>query len=251
MSKEGSEIKKKLLRLKNVTRKENSRSSAKPRWTSQHVFILEWYIGHKPLHKIAKLLGRTVSSVSSKANRIGTKSTRGQYTLRGAAEATGFDHHTLERARDELKQRWKRANTKRGAYIITDEQLADLLAYLCTPATFVSRRGYDTDRWAANVGVEKCIKCGVAGSGKEEQHWAYGLCYKCFSQLMKTKHLLNRFRILSMYIKLMKRIGIKWEGQPHPLDQIYSWIKTIPLKAVASYMLSDKTWVVKLCLSSQ
>jgi hypothetical protein len=203
------------------------------RWERHEIRTLEWYIGTKPLYKIAELLDRTLAAVKNKAKRLGARATKGNHTLNGLVRETGFDYRQLYKARDALKQRWKRANKSQGAYTITDDQLADLLAYLFQPAQFVSRDGQQQDVWAIRAGLYSCIRCGASGTSSEEIHWAHGICTACYRTLVMEKAILKRYNSMACYLKFMKQENIAFSGQMNPIEQVIAWTCIIKARVIA------------------
>lgn len=192
--------------------------SGKGKWTKREIDILTWYMAHKEPQEVAEMVGRSERAVISKASALGITRTRGTWSLAAIVRKTGYTKEQILRAREALRQRWDRAGT---VYRINEEQLADLIAYLAMPARFVTKSGAESDKWAQNLRLDACAYCGSAGSAKDEQHVAFGLCRKCHRSLRKL--ILMRYKIMAMYMRALYRRGFDGDGIEHP----YALIKDL------------------------
>ncbi len=195
-------------------------------WTEREVSLLKWYIGHKSLEQVARLLDRSVGAIKCKASRLGIAASRATYSQSEAIRKTGYNWKQLQQARKALGQRWKRINSKTGRYRISDEQLEDLVSYLSRPAPYRTLRGTHCDTWAPRLKVSQCLKCGVAGPDLQDRHYALGLCYGCWHEVSghKNSHrLLVKQRAFLTYWKALTRMGIPTEEKPHPFDHPKFW----------------------------
>lgn len=89
--------------------------------------------------------------------------TRGTYTLHGASTATGYTRKQIRRAASALNQKWKRLR-RRGAYIITEEQLDDICEWL------------KHDYWCKPLQLYACVWCGSSSTASA----GLGLCARCY-----------------------------------------------------------------------
>ena len=111
--------------------------------------------------------GRTEKAVRAKLRRmVGSASlTRGTWTLRAACAYTGYYRDQLLRAQRALDQRWKRTRAG-GWYLITDEQLDDLVGWLAH------------DYWCRRHRLYGCAGC----SGRTQPPASRGLCRRCYGR---------------------------------------------------------------------
>ncbi len=109
--------------------------------------------------------GRSEKAVRAKLQRmVGSASlTRGTWTLRAVCAHTGYHRDQLLRAQRALDQRWKRTKVG-GWYLITDEQLDDLVGWLAH------------DYWCGRHRLYGCASC----SGKAQPPASRGLCGRCY-----------------------------------------------------------------------
>lgn len=89
--------------------------------------------------------------------------TRGVYTLRELERTTGYDENQIQRAGSALNQKWKRLGP-RGAHLITEEQLREIVTWL----------GHDF--WSKPHRLYCCTWCNAT----RRSHRAAGLCAKCY-----------------------------------------------------------------------
>lgn len=89
--------------------------------------------------------------------------TRGTYQLEEAMAETGYSRTQLQRAARALNQRWLRTK-KRGAWLITGEQLEDMVDWL------------RVDYWSKPLELYCCLQCGTTA----RPHHRAGLCLRCF-----------------------------------------------------------------------
>jgi hypothetical protein len=119
---------------------------------------------------------RSYHAVMCKAWRMGLGGvTRGSMSLADVCKRTGYTKTLLMRAMSALNQKWKRTG-KRGDYLITDDQLDEMLDWL------------KHDYWSKAKRLYACSWC----SASNRPHEGLGLCCSCF-----WKHL-----------KLCKRLGV-------------------------------------------
>lgn len=91
--------------------------------------------------------------------------TRGAYTLKRLTEATGYSRSQLTRARDALGQKWRRLRPG-GAYIVTEDQMLDLVGWL------------KHDYWDKDLRLYCCLECQTESAPPA----GLGLCGRCYHQ---------------------------------------------------------------------
>ena len=108
---------------------------------------------------------RSRSAIYNKIRREygGGGLTRGIYTRHQLETSTGYNRHHLERARIALNQKWKRTGP-RGAYLISEEQAEDIIAWL--------RKDY----WVPGKRLYGCVWCATT----KREHKGLGLCSRCY-----------------------------------------------------------------------
>lgn len=108
--------------------------------------------------------GRSVEAVRRQIRRMcDSGARRGSISLHKLAQVTGYHPSQLRRARKALNQAWQRMS-KRGCYLISEEQVMDLIAWLLH------------DFWQAKHRLYCCVWC----STSERPHRSGGLCGRCF-----------------------------------------------------------------------
>ena len=133
--------------------------------------------------------GRTRKAVSEKILRefgAGGGMCRGTYSLVQLAEETGYTRRQLQRAGKALAQRWART-ARGGVYLITDDQLVQLVEWLAT------------DYWCPKLRLYGCVECGT----DQHSHLSRGLCRRCF---YRTRRLVARLGLETCWVKLRARI---------------------------------------------
>jgi len=146
-------------------------------WTKQEEFFLISNAARKPVSYISKKLERSISSITSKARKMGVNLFQGTYTIRGVCRELGCGRYIVWKIIDELNMRIKRRGVtakKDGYCMISDEQLEKI----CD--------GYDSylecrDRWAPELGIDSCIICGR----DDREHSAKGFCARCYRRQSK------------------------------------------------------------------
>lgn len=109
--------------------------------------------------------GRSRQAIENKALRDWGSGglTRGSYSLRAAILVTGYSRTQLLRARDALRQKWKRFGP-RGNFLVSDDQLEDAVAWL------------QHDYWSIAHRLYCCRGC----TSDRKAHYALGLCLRCY-----------------------------------------------------------------------
>lgn len=110
---------------------------------------------------------RSRGALYAKLNRSGGQGgfTRGAWTLHQLLQDTGYSRTQILRAQRALHQKWKRL-CQRGAYLITDEQMDDILCWL------------QHDYWQARHRLYACLWC----TSDKRPAYALGLCVRCYYQ---------------------------------------------------------------------
>ena len=109
--------------------------------------------------------GRSVGAVYHKLQRdfgLGGL-TRGAYTVHELETVTGYSETQLRRGGSALNQKWKRLGP-RGAHIITEEQMSEIVTWL----------GHDY--WSKPHRLYGCLWC----TTEKRAHQALGLCGRCY-----------------------------------------------------------------------
>ena len=195
-------------------------------WTEREISLLKWYIGHKSLTQVAKILDRSIGAVKCKASRLGISASRATYSQSEAIRKTGYNWKQLQQARTALGQRWKRINSKTGRYRISDEQLEDLISYLSRPAPYRTLRGTHCDIWAPRLKIDQCLNCEIAGPELHERHYALGLCYSCWHEVSghkQSSYLLSKHRTFLLYCQALTNMGLSTDNKPHPFEHLNFW----------------------------
>lgn len=139
--------------------------SKKP-WTKKEYYSVLQGIGANSIAWLCKKAGnRSYGAVIAKLNRDSGLGglTRGSYTLASMVRLTGYNVSQLKRAQRALRQKWKKTS-KNGYYLITEEQLEEIVAWL------------GLDYWSKPHRLYKCLWCHT----RTEHHRAYGLCDVCY-----------------------------------------------------------------------
>lgn len=127
---------------------------------------LDWFVRRtKSGNKWAVTPHRSVAAVYAKIlQEYGPGGlTRGAYTLNAVIEYSGYSRTQILRAQKALKQKWRRTSA-RGSYLISDEQLEDILEWL------------KHDYWCSQKRLYACVWC----TGEAKRHYALGLCNACY-----------------------------------------------------------------------
>lgn len=110
--------------------------------------------------------GRSIEAVRRQIRRMcGSGARRGAFSLRQLAQATGYHPHQLKRAQRALNQSWHRMG-RRGAYLISEDQMLDIVAWLAH------------DFWSTKTRLYCCTWC----ASSSRLHLSGGLCIRCFSR---------------------------------------------------------------------
>lgn len=140
-------------------------------WTDKQVRALRDNVGVAGWSVVQKKCGaRSRGAVVQKLRRTfgGGGITRGTYQLAEAMEETGYSRTQLKRAADALNQRWLRTK-KRGAFLITGEQLEEMAEWLCH------------DYWSKPKELYCCVQCGT----DQQEHHRFGLCLRCYHRFRR------------------------------------------------------------------
>jgi hypothetical protein len=109
--------------------------------------------------------GRSTAAVYHKLRReFGPGGlTRGAYTLYELERRTGYSETHIRRAGSALNQKWKRLGP-RGAHLITEEQMDEIVTWL----------GHDF--WSKTHRLYGCLWCAT----DKRAHRSVGLCVRCY-----------------------------------------------------------------------
>lgn len=152
------------------------------RWGKDEVRVLLDGVGNYGLSHFQKKSGKPHEYVGAPKNRsrkavynkilreFGPGGlTRGVYTVQRLVEGTGYNREQLHRAREACKQKWKRIGP-RGAYLITEEQMEEIVEWL------------KHDYWASVHHLYCCLHCNT----DRRPHYSLGLCTRCYSKYRRS-----------------------------------------------------------------
>lgn len=137
--------------------------------------------------------GRSLAAVQAKIRRLcASGARRGAVSLHELSRKTGYHKTQLRRAGSALNQKWRRMGP-RGAHIITDDQVCEILAWL------------QHDFWNKRKRLYGCAWCSTV----RREHRALGLCARCFykyrrvcSELGLPTGIVDQGRLLSDMVSL-------------------------------------------------
>lgn len=113
---------------------------------------------------VAQSGGRSLAAVQAKIRRLcSSGARRGAVSLHELARNTGYSRTQLRRAGSALNQKWRRMGP-RGAHIITDDQVCEIVTWL------------QHDFWSKQKRLYGCAWC----STTRREHRALGLCGRCW-----------------------------------------------------------------------
>jgi len=174
------------------------------RWTKKEtqallegvgVFGIAWFRrrGGSPFDWPNAPENRSKDAVYAKAARVygGGGLSRGAYSLRRAAETTGYSATQLRRAMKALAQKWKRTSSD-GSFLIYDEQLNELTDWL------------RSDYWSKAHRLYSCLWCGTA----DRRHYSIGLCNTCYHRYYRRllrAGIPTSVRELLLFVRRLKR----------------------------------------------
>jgi hypothetical protein len=133
--------------------------------------------------------------------------TRGTYTLHGASVSTGYTRKQLRRAASALNQKWKRL-CRRGAYIITEEQLEDICEWL------------KHDYWCKPLQLYACIWCGTSSTASA----GMGLCSRCYHRHRRRAATLGLPVTRRDMHRLVDHLRKADDASPTFLDRVHGWL---------------------------
>jgi hypothetical protein len=110
---------------------------------------------------------RSHDAIRAKARRLYGRGglRRGSYSMSRLRRETGYTYHQLTRAQVALRQKWRRTKSN-GSYLITDEQVEEILEWL------------KHDYWSGRSRTYCCLWCATT-KGRPKSS---GLCGACFSK---------------------------------------------------------------------
>lgn len=142
-------------------------------WSKEDEYVLLQGVSIYGLDWFQRKTGRSLDAVGSKARRLFGPGglTRGAYSLREAERRTGYDETQLKRAQSALRQKWKRTSPH-GSFLIYEEQLEELVAWL------------KTDYWNIRHRLYGCLWCDT----HRKPHHGLGLCVRCYRRYAQRLH---------------------------------------------------------------
>lgn len=148
-----------------IARGERGRRPSRPRWSRKADLDLLEGQGSFTVRTVEKRTGRTRKAIYGRLLRAhgGGGMSRGNYTLDGAIEESGYSRTQLLRARRALGQAWLRTS-KRGRWILTLEQFEALTEWL------------KRDFWCVSLRLTECLRCRT----RKQPHHRNGLCTSCY-----------------------------------------------------------------------
>lgn len=168
------------------------------RWSKQEKLALLTDSSEASLSTLLRHAKRSESAVRSKAYREwGCASlTRGTMSLAEVSRVTGYNWRQLRRAQLALRQRWGRLK-RGGRYMISDEQVTELLTWL------------KSDYWSKPTRSYACLWCGTT----QENHRSLGLCETCYHQYRTAARTLGIWTLTKSELQeLIKSVAT--EGDP-------------------------------------
>lgn len=187
-------------------------------WTKREYYAVLQGVGANSVAWLCKKAGnRSYSAVVSKlARNTGLGGLRrGSFTLSSLVRITGYNVSALKRAQRALKQKWKKTS-KNGHFLITEDQLEELAAWL------------GLDYWSKPHRLYKCLWCHTRG----EHHRAYGLCTICYSLYDRKLIALNINRNLKSVKKYVEDSSLSIEDKERA-NTFLNKKRAIPLEILA------------------
>lgn len=136
-------------------------------WTKEEEMVLVKNVGLCSVFELMEMLPRrTRAGIESRCRKLGFSPTQGTFTRLGIERETGYDWRQIRRAKDAIGQVWKRYGIRK--YIITEDQLDDIIEYLKN----------ETTKWSKQWDLDGCRQCGVSGTADSDRHSGDGLCKK-------------------------------------------------------------------------
>lgn len=142
-----------------------AKKNSKEPWDEAEIRVLFDGIGISGVAWFKSRCGRSRKAVYNKALRMYGQGglTRGSFTLHEICETTGYNYSHIRRAQAALNQKWKRLGP-RGAHLVTEEQLRDILEWL------------KHDFWSKSKKLYGCQWCTTT----TRPHVGRGLCSRCY-----------------------------------------------------------------------
>lgn len=160
-------------------------------WTKEESARLMRLVGESTAQElVAEFPGKSWQAIKAKARRLGFSPFQGSWTLTRMIEETGYNWKQLGKAREALGQVWAESGAPRSAkrgghrprFVITDEQVQELLAHLAT----ATRRRWGTSRDGAST-WDCCQVCGATGGTPMAEHDYGGWCRGCREKAARRK----------------------------------------------------------------
>lgn len=138
-------------------------------WQPSEDLVLIKNVGHLSIFELQNLLPRRNRlAIERRCYELDFSPTQGTCTRLQVERETGYDWRQLQRAREALKQNWKRYGTRK--YMISSDQVEDIIEYLRT----------ETRKWSLHYNLDACRMCSVSGFDDSARHAGDGLCKKCW-----------------------------------------------------------------------
>ena len=157
-------------------------------WSKEEDLVLVKNVGHLSIFELMEMLPRRNRlAIERRCYELGFSPTQGTYTRLQIERETGYDWRQIQRARDSLRQNWKRYGLRK--YMITFDQVQEIIQYLKT----------EKRKWSLHYGLDRCRLCGAAGTDERTRHSGDGLCKRCWDFRRHTRsqivEALNRQKI--------------------------------------------------------
>lgn len=138
-------------------------------WAKEEDLVLMKNVGHMSIFELMESLPRRNRlAIERRCYELGFSPTQGTYTRLQIERETGYDWRQIQRARDSLKQTWKRYGLRK--YMITFDQVQDIVGWLAT----------EERKWSLHYDLDKCRLCGADGNDERTRHSGDGLCKRCW-----------------------------------------------------------------------
>lgn len=146
---------------------------------------IEWLRTKSAVLNGKKSYKRSINAIRCKAYRMRLKGLNtGAKSLKELIETTGYSKSQLFRAQRAMNQKWLRSS-KKGNYLITIDQIEELLDWL------------KEDYWCKSKRLYNCVYCG----SHNKKHVSFGLCRNC---LKVFKNICNRLNFIINQELIMK-----------------------------------------------
>jgi len=138
-------------------------------WSKDEDLVLMKNVGHMSIFELMdQLVRRNRLAIERRCYELGFSPTQGTYTRLQIERETGYDWRQIQRARDAIKQTWKRYGLRK--YMITFDQVQEIISYLRT----------EKRKWSLHYDLDHCRLCGASGNDERTRHSGDGLCKRCW-----------------------------------------------------------------------